>query len=211
MRHILSLCFLVITLSMLALSAAASHHQSAGDNPHSSAAWQIEAYASAAPAFIGNFATIIGGDGSTLREGTNGWTCQSGNPRPYPENGWPDAHTAMPICHDDEGMKWMAAYMQGKKPELTRDSYMWMLHGDVGEDNLVPGVMDKEDSTPGEWIESGPHLMLMPKDPASLKNFSTDFTVGAPYVMFPDTDYVHLMIPMPGYYQYQPESAPKAP
>jgi len=27
--------------------------------------------------------------------------------------------------------------------------------------------------------------------------------------MFSGTDYAHLMIPVTGYYQYQPESAPK--
>ena len=31
--------------------------------------WQIKAYSSAAPDFIGNFATIIGADGKILREG----------------------------------------------------------------------------------------------------------------------------------------------
>ena len=31
------------------------------------------------------------------------------------------------------------------------------------------------DSAPGKWIESGPHLMLMPKDPASLDAFTDDF------------------------------------
>ena len=60
----------------------------------------------------------------------------------------------------------------------------------------------------GEWIESGPHLMLMPKDPATLKEFHADFSKGEPYVMMPGTDYAHLMIPLPGYYQYQPESKP---
>ena len=39
---------------------------------------------------------------------------------------------------------------------------MWMLNGDMGEDNTTAGVFDKKDSTPGQWIESGPHLMLMP-------------------------------------------------
>ena len=126
-----------------------------------------------------------------------------------PKMGWNSAHQAMPVCHDDEGMKWMMAFMQGKKPDMERDSYMWMLHGDVGEDNTTPAVMNKSDSKPGHWIESGPHLMLMPKDPTSLKKFSTDFTTGAPYVMFAGTDFAHLMIPMPGYYQYQPESSPK--
>jgi hypothetical protein len=103
----------------------------------------------------------------------------------------------------------MMAYSNGTKPKLDKDGWMWMLHGDVGEDNLVPMVMNKKDSTPGAWIESGPHLMLMPKNPSSLDNYSADFTTGAPYVMFPGTDYAHVMIPTEGYYHYQEESEPK--
>ena len=188
------------------VTAVAGHHE---EKVNATPEWQIEAYSSAAPDFIGDFATIIGSDGTVLRQGSNGWTCQSGNPRTAPKMGWNSAHQAMPVCHDDEGMKWMMAFMQGKKPDMERDSYMWMLHGDVGEDNTTPAVMNNSDSKPGHWIESGPHLMLMPKDPTSLEKFSTDFTTGAPYVMFAGTDFAHLMIPMPGYYQYQPESSPK--
>ena len=176
---------------------------------HNSAEWQIETYSSAAPSYIGDFATVIGGNGEILREGNNGWICQAGNPRPYPNDGWKSAHEAMPACHDEEGMKWMMAYAEGKTPNLTRDTYMWMLHGDVGEDNLVPGVLNENESTPEQWIESGPHLMLMPKDPESLKNFTTDFRKGEPYVMFPGTVYAHLMIPVEGYYEYQPSAKPK--
>ena len=33
------------------------------DSSHASAEWQIEAYGTAAPDFIGNYATIIGGNG----------------------------------------------------------------------------------------------------------------------------------------------------
>ena len=103
---------------------------------HNSDEWQIKAYSSAAPSFIGDFATIIGGAGKILREGTNGWTCQAGNPRPFPKEGWKDVHEAMPACSDKEAIKWMMAYMQGKTPQLDNDGWMWMLHGDVGEDNL---------------------------------------------------------------------------
>ena len=65
------------------------------------------------------------------------------------------------------------------------------LHGDMGEDNTKAGVLNEADAVPGQWIESGPHLMLMPKDPATLANYPTDFTTGAPYVMFPGTPYAH--------------------
>ena len=37
-------------------------------------------------------------------------------------------------------------------------------------------------------------MMLMPKDPSSLDGQTTDYTTGAPYVMFKGTKFVHLMI-----------------
>jgi hypothetical protein len=187
-------------VSLLIISVSMYAYEPYG--PHTSDKWQIWAYSSAAPSFIGNNAAIIGASGEVIREGNNGWTCQSANPRPYPKKGWKNPHEAMAVCHDDEGMKWMMAYMQGKKPEMERDSFMWMLNGDMGEDNTKAGVLNKEDSTPGEWIESGPHLMLMPKDPATIERFPTDFISGAPYVMFAGTDYAHLMIPTEGYFKY---------
>ena len=93
--------------------------------------------------------------------------------------------------------------MTKQKPNLSRHTFMWMLHGDVGEDNTTPLVLNRADSTPGEWIESGPHLMLLPKDPSELDGYSDNFMHGEPYVMMRDTDYAHLMIPVRDYYQYQ--------
>ena len=155
----------------------AGHHEK---KVNATPEWQIEAYSSAAPDFIGDFATIIG----------SGWHCAERGqqwldlPIREPTYGAKDglefrAHQAMPVCHDDEGMKWMMAFMQGKKPDMERDSSMWMLHGDVGEDNTTPAVMNKGDSKPGHWIESGPHLMLMPKRPYVLGKLLIDFTTGA--------------------------------
>ena len=67
------------------------------------------------------------------------------------------------------------------KTLLKRDGFMWMLHGDMGEDNTTPMVMKKSDAKdPSQWIESGPHLMLMPKDPASLSKFTDDLPAANP-------------------------------
>ena len=145
-------------------------------------------------------------DSNVLREGTNGWTCLAANPRGMsdPENGWNDAHEAMPLCGDEEGFKWIGAYLSDETPQLERDTYVWMLHGDMGEDNSTPFVRNQADAEdPAHWIESGPHLMLMPKDPASLDNFPTDFTAGSPYAMFRGSKYTHLMIPAEGYFDYR--------
>ena len=176
------------------------------DAPHTSAEWKIWALSTAAPSFIAAKCTVIDSDGKTvLREGTNGWTAMAGNPRGMsdPENGWKDPHEAMPMVMDAQAMKWAMAYMSGTKPKLDHDGWMYMLHGDMGEDNTKQLVLKKEDAADGHWIESGAHLMLMPKDPASLKGQTTDFNSGSPYIMFEGTGYDHLMIPLEGYYDYQ--------
>jgi len=182
------------------------------EGPHTSNEWKIWAYSTAAPSFIAANCTVVDVDGTVLREGTNGWTAMAANPRGMadPENGWKDPHEAMPMVGDGPAMQWAMAYMGGKKPEMDTDGWAWMLHGDMGEDNRKHLVIDEEGvakaKADGEWIESGPHLMLFPKDPASLDGQSTDFNTGAPYVMFKGTGYDHLMIPVEGYYNYQ---APK--
>ena len=191
-RNLLLVMFLVPLMSQA----------SEPDAPHTSAEWQIWAYSTAAPSFIGERATILNQSNDVLREGSNGWTCMPGNARPMPEAGWPDAHQAMPICADKEALKWMQAYLTETTPELNHDGFMWMLHGDVGEDNTTPMVMNKADAHAGHWIESGPHLMLMPKDPQTIAGHTSDFRTGSPYLMFPGSQYAHLMIPVEGYYQY---------
>ena len=178
------------------------------DGPHTSVEWQVWAYSTAAPEFIAGGATVYDGPGGNLlREGTNGWTCLPANPRGMsdPENGWVDAHEAMPACGDAEFFKWVTAYFNQTIPGdvMEKDGYAWMLHGDMGEDNTKPLVLNKEDAAEGHWIESGPHLMRMPKDPASLDGMTTDFNSGEPYVMFAGTPYAHVMYPVGDYHKYQ--------
>ena len=170
--------------------------------------WEIEAYTTSAPDFIGNFATVISASGEVLREGSNGWTCL-----PFiamPKMGFKTKNEAAPACADQNAMAWANAYLSQTDPKLENDGWFWMLHGDTGVDNFRPySEGDEKNTDPKDWIYSGAHLMLMPKDPNSLGSQTTDFTTGAPYVMMKGTPYVHLMIPVEGYYDYQPESAPK--
>ena len=170
--------------------------------------WEIEAYTTSAPDFIGNFATVISASGEVLREGSNGWTCL-----PFiamPKMGFKTKNEAAPACADQNAMAWANAYLSQTEPKLENDGWIWMLHGDTGVDNFRPySEGDEKNTDPKDWIYSGAHLMLMPKDPSSLGSQTTDFTTGAPYVMMKGTPYVHLMIPVEGYYDFQPESAPK--
>jgi hypothetical protein len=70
----------------------------------------------------------------------------------------------------------------------------------MGEDNTKQLVFNKEDAAEGQWIESGAHLMLSPKNTASLDGQTTNFNIGASYVMFKGIGYNHLMIPVEGYF-----------
>ena len=177
------------------------------DGPHTSSEWKIWAYSTAAPSYIASGCSVVDVDGTVLREGTNGWTAMAANPRGManPENGWNNPHEAMPMVGDAQAMKWAMAYMGGETPQIEHDGWAWMLHGDMGEDNTKHLVFNKEDAAEGQWIESGPHLMLFPKDPASLEGNTTDFMSGAPYIMFKGTGYDHLMIPVENYFDYQPK------
>jgi hypothetical protein len=171
---------------------------------HATTEWKIAAFSSACPPELAVNVTVLDGDGvSVLREGSNGWTVLPGNPRgPSGSDGtWASAHEAMAICFDSEGLAWIEGLLGDKKPTPKRDSILYMLHGDMGEDNTEPGVL--EESEAGiNWIESGPHAMLMPKDTTSLAAYSTNFIAGDPYVMWEGSDYAHVMVPLNDYYEY---------
>ena len=196
----------ILFFILLSATLSAGHHEK-GDKYGNSVEWEIETYTSSAPDFIGNFATVVGANGEVLREGTNGWTCLPFVP--MPKMGFKNPNEAAPACADANAVAWANAYISKTKPVIENDGWIWMIHGDTGVDNFRPySEGDKANTAPEDWIYSGSHLMLMPKDPASLDGVSTDFTTGAPYVMMKGTPFVHLMIPLEGYYDYQPESAP---
>jgi hypothetical protein len=146
------------------------------DMDHSTSEWKIAAFSSAAPRALGQSVTVMDADMTVLREGTNGWTCIPSNPNgPSGKNGtWASAHDAAPLCADDEGFQWIQAYLEGTENTASRDVIMYMLQGDMGEDNTKPGVSIESEAEPGNWIESGSHVMLMPKDTSTLGSFSTD-------------------------------------
>ena len=189
-------------LLLTAVSISAGHHE-AGNSKD----WEIKAYTSAAPAFIGDYATVIGASGKVIRKGSNGWRCEPF--MPMPEGGYKTPHEAAPACSDANAVAWANAYKSQQKPKLEADGWIWMLHGDLGVDNFKPYTDGQKNMGHKHFIESGAHLMLMPKDPSSMDGQSTDYTNGGPYVMFKGTPYVHMMIPVEGYYDYQPEAAPK--
>jgi len=126
-------------------------------------------------------ATILDADGNVLREGTNEWTCI--------------ADPMGPMCGDAQWMSLLDAYIhQRDDVEITAVGIAYMLRGDQGVSNLDPFA--REPTAYNEWVQTGPHMMLIVPDEALLEGIPTDPSYGGPYVMWRDTPFVHVMIPV---------------
>lgn len=139
---------------------------------------------SAAPERVSADATIMDVDGTVLREGSNGWTCL---PSLIPG----DDH---PTCNDAVWMKFFKAMWNEEKFETDRVGTAYMLAGDMYVNNDDPTDQEKD---PGEtWVQEGPHIMVVFPDSKSLEDIPDDPGQGGPYVMWKDTPYAHVMIPV---------------
>ena len=100
-----------------------------------------------------------------------------------------------PMCDDATWMKMMKAV--GDKAPFAADGIgiSYMLQGDVGGgvSNSDPYHADSKNAD--DYTETGPHLMIVvPK--AMLKGITDDPEQGGPYVMWGDTPYAHIMVPV---------------
>ena len=142
----------------------------------------IEQARSAAPSMISADATVIY-KGKVLAEGSNGWTCM---PETFPGDN-------SPICNDAVWMEMMQAMGKQAPYEATQLGFSYMLLGDGGVSNSDPFHADHMKAE--DYIKEGPHLMLIvPK--ALLGSLPDDPHAGGPYVMWKDTPYVHIMVPV---------------
>ena len=86
-------------------------------------------------------------------------------------------------------------YVKKEKPTYTEIGFAYMLMGDTPVSNSDPYATKptgKED-----WVtDLGPHLMMLIPNKDRLKNISTDHLNGGPWIMWPDTPYAHIMIPI---------------
>ncbi len=142
---------------------------------------------SAAPASVAEHATIMDWDDTKLREGTNGWTC-------FPD--FPDSPGNDPMCLDEPWLNWLDAWVNKKEPSFGRMGFGYMLGEGSPGSNVDPYA---EGPTPdNEWLDEGvPHLMIIVPDPSWLKDLATDANQGGPWIMWRETPYVHIMVPMP--------------
>lgn len=154
----------------------------AGDSPED----KIARAMSAAPAAVSAEATILDTDGTVLREGDNGWTC-------LPDT-MPGDHA--PMCNDATWMEMMGALMKEEPYEADRIGISYMMQGEpsgAGVSNATPYHPDPKSAD--DYVETGPHLMIVvPRH--LLEGITDDPNEGGPYVMWGETPYAHIMIPV---------------
>ena len=146
---------------------------------------KIQRAMSAAPTAISGNALILDSDGSVLKQGDNGWTCLP-DTLPNDKN---------PICNDATWMKALQAL--GTKSPFTADriGISYMLKGDYGAGVSNSDPYHNNHKSAKDYVETGPHLMIIvPKE--MLKGLPSDPSYGGPYVMWGDTPYAHIMLPI---------------
>ena len=112
---------------------------------------------SAAPAAVAHDASIVTVDASgamtTVRKGTNGWTCMPD----APDTPGPD-----PMCFDQNSGKWVDAWVHHKPPPAGSAGVMYMLEGGTDASNTDPYAT--KPTAENDWIKTGPvsytHLTL---------------------------------------------------
>jgi hypothetical protein len=146
---------------------------------------------SAVPEAIAKDATVVAMDHDgkmrTLRQGAGQWTCMPGHADPAN----PD-----PMCGDKNAMEWGAAWMNHKEPPANKVGFMYMLRGDGGASNTDPYATKEEPAN--NWIKTGAHVMIVGSGAKMLDGYPRDAKADPtrPYVMWPGTQYEHLMLPV---------------
>jgi hypothetical protein len=175
-------------LAALLLAAAAPPVITAQEAQYASpeAQNQIKSAMSAAPTSISADATVVDWNMNVLREGTNEWTC-------LPDLA--DTPGTDPWCVTDAWMDFLHAYVNHTEPTYTEIGFAYMLQGDTPVSNSDPYAT--EPTGPEDWVtDLGPHLMIVVPDKELLANISTDHLNGGPWIMWPNTPYAHIMIPL---------------
>ncbi len=154
----------------------------AGDEDKSA---RIAHAASAAPTYISDSATIMESDGTILREGSNGWTCLP-DTMPGDNN---------PMCNDSTWMTMLQAVGAQAAFKAEHIGISYMLQGDKGGGVSNSDPFHADPKSAHDYVETGPHLMII-VPPEQLSGITDDPSQGGPYVMWKNTPYAHIMIPV---------------
>lgn len=146
----------------------------------------IQSAMSAGPESVSADATIMDWEMKVLREGTNGWTC-------LPDR--PDTAENDPWCVTEPWLNFLHAYMTRTDPSYEEVGFAYMLMGDAPVSNSDPYATEPTDTN--DWAtDIGPHLMILIPDAKLLAGLPTDHRNGGPWVMWSETPYAHIMIPV---------------
>ena len=141
---------------------------------------------SAGPSSISAEARIMDWNLEVIREGSNDWTC-------LPDR--PDTPGNDPWCVTEAWLDFLRAYVNKTEPTYTNVGFAYMLQGDTPVSNSDPFATDE--TGPEDWVtQLGPHLMMLLPDRNNLASIPTEHLNGGPWVMWPDTPYAHIMIPI---------------
>jgi hypothetical protein len=146
---------------------------------------KVERAESAAHSGLSAKATILDTDGNVLRQGNADWHCTPGVPV-IPG----DEH---PMCNDAVWSKLLQAAANGEPFETDRIGISYMMQGDAMVSNSNPAATDPNNGD--VWVKEGPHIMIVVPHEL-LKGVSEDPYNGGPYVMWKDTPYAHIMVPV---------------
>jgi hypothetical protein len=147
---------------------------------------QIKSAMRAGPSSISADATILDWDMNVLREGTNDWTCLPDRPDTEGEDPW---------CMTGAWLDFLNAYVTQTEPTYDDIGIAYMLVDDSPTSNSDPYAT--EPTGPEDWVtDLGAHIMILVPDKSLLEGMSTDHLNGGPWVMWPETPYAHIMIPL---------------
>jgi hypothetical protein len=153
--------------------------------PPATDADKIKSALAAAPAAISKDATVMDMPSmKVLKKGTNGWTCIPDGPSPGVD----------PMCLDKNGMAWADAWMNHKDPPKDKMGIGYMLMGGSDASNTDPFATTPKSGD--KWVDTGPHMMVLNIGDHFDGYPTTPTNTKVPYVMFPNTPYAHLMIPV---------------
>jgi hypothetical protein len=146
----------------------------------------VESAMMAAPASISDNATVVDWEMTVIREGTNEWTC-------LPDRA--DTPGTDPWCITEAWKNFLNAYVNKTEPTYDQIGFAYMMAGDTPVSNSDPFAT--EPTGPEDWVTHlGAHIMMIVPDHSLLEGISTDHSNGGPWIMWPDTPYAHIMIPI---------------
>ena len=151
---------------------------------------QIANAMSAAPMAIAKDATILG-----FPRKAKSWCCceKAQTAGPVSPTGRPRLPTT-PCAMTLSGRPGMDAFLIGEDPEATQPGLSYMLQGGDDTSNVDPFARCPAEGE--EWVSTPAHLMMLLPGNFDSAVLTTDHESGFPYIMWDETPYEHLMIPV---------------